>query len=466
MSIDWEKEVSHRSDELINDLSELVSIDSSRDIENKTSDFPLGPGPAKALQTFLHFAERDGFATKNVDNLAGRIEFGNTEDEPIAILGHVDVVPEGPGWNTNPFEPVIKDGNFYARGASDDKGPSLASYYAMKIIKELKLPTSKKVQLILGTDEESEWVGINHYMEKETMPETGFSPDAEFPAINGEKGIVSFRVNFPTPKINLVKKFTAGIRPNMVPQNAEAEIDLEKINLEELKTKLNDFLGEHSKIKGNVTNKETIATVQIIGKGAHAMEPFNGINAATYLAKFLMTLPLNDSEKLYFSFIADSLHLDFAGKNLGISNKDEVMGELTVSPNIYEYDQDQANILLNIRYPKGDTGDTLTDKINQNLPTGVSAIIEGHNQLPHFVSADDPLVKALVGAYRDHADDPTEPFTVGGGTYGRILKNGIAFGAMFPGDENVMHQPNEYINIDKLLKATAIYADAIYRLIK
>lgn len=465
MSIDWEKEVSHRSDELINDLSELVSIDSSRDIEHKTSDFPLGPGPAKALQTFLHFADRDGFETKNVDNLAGRIEFGDGEDA-IAILGHVDVVPEGPGWNTDPFDPVIKDGNFYARGASDDKGPSLASYYAMKIIKELKLPTSKKVQLILGTDEESEWVGINHYMEKETLPETGFSPDAEFPAINGEKGIVSFRVNFPTPKIGLVKSFNAGIRPNMVPQNAEAELDLNSIKAEELKDSLNNFLAENSEVKGSTTTEDDTIKVQIIGKGAHAMEPFNGINAATYLAKFLTTLNLNDSEKLYFSFIANDLHLDFAGEHLGIANKDDVMGELTLSPNIYEYDQDQANILLNIRYPKGDNGNTLTEKINQHLPENVTAVIEGHNQLPHFIDADDPLVQDLVGAYRDHTDDQTEPFTVGGGTYGRILKHGIAFGAMFPGDENVMHQPNEYINIDKLLKATAIYADAIYRLIK
>lgn len=465
MSIDWEKEVSHRSDELINDLSELVSIDSSRDIEHKTSDFPLGPGPAKALQTFLHFADRDGFETKNVDNLAGRIEFGDGEDA-IAILGHVDVVPEGPGWNTDPFDPVIKDGNFYARGASDDKGPSLASYYAMKIIKELKLPTSKKVQLILGTDEESEWVGINHYMEKETLPETGFSPDAEFPAINGEKGIVSFRVNFPTPKIGLVKSFNAGIRPNMVPQNAEAELDLNSIKAEELKDSLNNFLAENSEVKGSTTTEDDTIKVQIIGKGAHAMEPFNGINAATYLAKFLTTLNLNDSEKLYFSFIANDLHLDFAGEHLGIANKDDVMGELTLSPNIYEYDQDQANVLLNIRYPKGDNGDTLTEKINQHLPENVTAVIEGHNQLPHFIDADDPLVQDLVGAYRDHTDDQTEPFTVGGGTYGRILKHGIAFGAMFPGDENVMHQPNEYINIDKLLKATAIYADAIYRLIK
>lgn len=465
MSIDWEKEVSHRSDELINDLSELVSIDSSRDTEHKTSDFPLGPGPAKALQTFLHFADRDGFKTKNVDNLAGRIELGDSDDA-IAILSHVDVVPEGPGWKTNPFEPVIKDGNFYARGASDDKGPGLAAYYAMKIIKELNLPTKKSVQLILGTDEESEWVGINHYMEKEQLPETGFSPDAEFPAINGEKGIVSFKVNFPAPTIGLIKQFNAGIRPNMVPQNADVKIDLTKVEAEDLKAKLNDFLADNKEVQGSITINDDIADVQIIGKGAHAMEPFNGINAATYLAKFLINLNLNDSEALYFSFIANKLHLDFAGKNLSIANKDDVMGSLTVSPNMYEYDDAQANILLNIRYPKGDDGNSLTTKINQALPENVSAVIEGHNQLPHFVSVNDPLVQALVGAYRDHTGDDTEPFTVGGGTYGRILKHGIAYGAMFPGDENVMHQPNEYINIDKLLKSTAIYADAIYRLIK
>ncbi|WDT66055.1 dipeptidase PepV [Companilactobacillus crustorum] len=465
MSIDWEKEVSHRSDELINDLSELVSIDSSRDTEHKTSDFPLGPGPAKALQTFLHFADRDGFKTKNVDNLAGRIELGDSDDA-IAILSHVDVVPEGPGWKTNPFEPVIKDGNFYARGASDDKGPGLAAYYAMKIIKELNLPTKKSVQLILGTDEESEWVGINHYMEKEQLPETGFSPDAEFPAINGEKGIVSFKVNFPAPTIGLIKQFNAGIRPNMVPQNADVKIDLTKVEAEDLKAKLNDFLADNKEVQGSITINDDIADVQIIGKGAHAMEPFNGINAATYLAKFLINLNLNDSEALYFSFIADKLHLDFAGKNLSIANKDDVMGSLTVSPNMYEYDDAQANILLNIRYPKGDDGNSLTTKINQALPENVSAVIEGHNQLPHFVSVNNPLVQALVGAYRDHTGDDTEPFTVGGGTYGRILKHGIAYGAMFPGDGNVMHQPNEYINIDKLLKSTAIYADAIYRLIK
>lgn len=466
MSIDWEKEVSHRSDELLNDLSELLSIDSSRDIEHKTKDFPLGPGPAKALQTFLHFAERDDFSTKNVDNLAGRIELGQSDD-PIAILAHVDVVPEGPGWNTDAFEPTIKDGKLYARGTSDDKGPGLAAYYALKIIKELNLPISKSVHMILGTDEESEWVGMNHYMESEEMPETGFSPDAEFPVINGEKGIVSFNIQFPTSKDNHVKSFESGLRPNMVPQHAEATIADPDEKLNSITDNFQNFIKEKPDISGDITVNGSNYILKVVGKGSHAMEPYNGINAATYLATFIATLPLSDSEKTYFDFISDKLFLDHYGKLLTIDNHDEVMGDLTTSPDIFKFDEDHASILLNIRYPKGDTGETLTKKINSQLPAGVSATIDGHNQLPHFVDANDPLVQSLMAAYQAHTDDTSsEPFTVGGGTYGRILKNGVAFGAMFPGDENVMHQANEYINLDKLFKATAIYADAIYRLIK
>ncbi len=468
MSIDWEKEVAHRSDELLNDLSELLSIDSSRDVENKTKDFPLGPGPAKALQTFLHFADRDNFTTKNVDNLAGRIELGTVDaEDAIAILSHVDVVPEGPGWETNAFEPTVKDGKLYARGTSDDKGPGIAAYYAMKIIKELKLPISKPVHMILGTDEESEWVGMNHYMEKETMPKVGFSPDAEFPVINGEKGIVSFKVNFPHSSDGLVTDFNSGLRPNMVPQHAEATVtDVDGV-VPNLAADFQDFLDENPDISGEINTTANKFTLKIIGKGSHAMEPFHGINAATYLAKFLNTLPLKENEKVYFNFIDQYLFLDHYGKSLQIDRHDDVMGDLTVSPDIFNFDESQADLLLNIRYPKGDTGETLTKKINQQLPVSVSAEIEGHNQLPHFVDANDPLVQSLMAAYQAHTDDKTsEPFTVGGGTYGRILKNGVAFGAMFPGDANVMHQANEYIELKKLLKATAIYADAIYRLIK
>ena len=80
---------------------------------------------------------------KNVDNYAGHFEFGEGE-EVLGIFAHMDVVPAGSGWDTDPYTPTIKDGRLYARGASDDKGPTTACYYGLKIIKELGLPTSKK----------------------------------------------------------------------------------------------------------------------------------------------------------------------------------------------------------------------------------------------------------------------------------------------------------------------------------
>ncbi|MGO3732666.1 MAG: M20/M25/M40 family metallo-hydrolase, partial [Vagococcus sp.] len=131
------------------DLFELLKINSVRDLEHKTKELPVGPGPAKALETFLSFGARDGFKIKNIDNLAGHVEYGSG-NETLGVLGHVDVVPTGDGWKTNPFEPVIKEGKLYARGASDDKGPMLAAYYGLKIIKELDLPVSKKVRFIIG----------------------------------------------------------------------------------------------------------------------------------------------------------------------------------------------------------------------------------------------------------------------------------------------------------------------------
>ena len=194
MTINWQQEAEKLEPQLLSDLTTLLKINSERDTDHQTKAYPLGPGPAKALEAFLTIAERDGFKTLNVDNVAGRIELGSG-DEIFGLFGHVDVVPAGPGWQTDPFVPVIKDGKIYGRGTSDDKGPSIAAYYALKLIRDLGLPINKKIHFIIGTDEESEWVGIHRYLETQPAPDFGFSPDAEFPIINGEKGIASFKID-------------------------------------------------------------------------------------------------------------------------------------------------------------------------------------------------------------------------------------------------------------------------------
>ena len=156
MTIDWRKEVEARREDLMKDLFDLLRVPSVREDDKATEDAPVGPGPKAALLKFLEIGERDGFLTKNVDNYAGHIEYG-TGDETLGIFGHVDVVPVGSGWDSEPFSPEIRDNRIYARGASDDKGPTMAAYYALKIIKELELPVSKRTRVIIGTDEESEW---------------------------------------------------------------------------------------------------------------------------------------------------------------------------------------------------------------------------------------------------------------------------------------------------------------------
>ena len=180
MTIDFKAEVEKRREDLLADLFSLLEINSERDDSKADKEHPFGPGPVQALHKFLEIAERDGYETKNVDNYAGHFTFGEGEEE-LGIFAHMDVVPAGSGWNTDPYKPEIIDDKLYARGSSDDKGPTMACYYGLKIIKDLGLPVSKCVRFVVGTDEESGWQDMDYYFKHVGLPEPdfGFSPDAE-----------------------------------------------------------------------------------------------------------------------------------------------------------------------------------------------------------------------------------------------------------------------------------------------
>ncbi|MCH4056480.1 MAG: dipeptidase PepV [Lactobacillaceae bacterium] len=468
--IDWLAEAKKYQDDLFRDLEMLLTIPSVRDTEKATAEFPLGPGPAEALTTMLDLADRDGFSTKNVDNVAARIEYG-VGTETLGVFGHLDVVPAGDGWHTDPFKPVVKDGRLYARGSADDKGPAMAAYYALKIVKDLNLPLSKKIHYILGTDEESEWFGINRYLEVEPAPDFGFSPDAEFPIINGEKGIASFKVTFknalPITGSVQLRSFTSGIRENMVPQNAQAV--LAGHNLDNLSDQFTDFAAENELIADAQLEDQGLI-LSLTGKGAHALEPDAGVNAGTYLALFLSQLSLDLAGQQYVQAIAEVMHLDSRGRQLGVAYHDQLMGDLTASPDIFNYQAGENNsVIINIRYPQGTSATTINQQIQTTLAkfgNNIQSEIFGHAQQPHYVPASDPLVQTLLKVYEHQTGHQGQEQIIGGGTYGRILKRGVAFGAQFPGQPNVMHQANEYMPVADIIKATAIYAEALYELAK
>ena len=448
MTIDWTKEVEARKDDLLEDLQNLLRINSERDDAQATPEAPFGPGPVAGLKHMLAYGERDGFTVKNVDNYAGHIEYGEG-DETLGIFGHMDVVPAGDGWETDPYEPVIKDGKIYARGASDDKGPSMAAYYAMKIIKELGLPVSKKIRFVVGSDEESGWGDMDYYFQHEEAPDFGFSPDAEFPIINGEKGNVTIRLTFRggNGADYKLESFKSGLRENMVPGTADAVVTAASADeAASLAASFETFIKQEAKISGNAELSDKTVTFHVVGKGAHGASPQSGINAATFLATFLNDYSFAEGAYSFINTIAEFIHEDFYGEKLGVAFEDEKMGKLTMNAGIVNFDPENPENSL--------VGETVT------------ATQGDRNQEPHYVPVDDPLVATLLQVYEDHTGEKGQEQIIGGGTYGRLLKRGVAYGAMFPGYTDTMHQANEFMELDDLFRAAAIYADAIYRLAK
>ena len=468
MTINFKAEVEKRREAMMEDLFSLLRINSERDDSQVDDQHPFGPGPVKALEHFLAMAERDGYKARNIDNYAGDFEFG-VGDEVLGIFAHLDVVPAGSGWDTNPYEPVIKDGKLYARGSSDDKGPTMACYYALKIIKELGLPVSKKVRFIVGTDEESGWGDMDYYFAHNGLkdPDFGFSPDAEFPIINGEKGNITEYLHFAGENSGAftLHRFAGGLRENMVPESATAAFTAD-FALTDLQEKLNAFITEYP-VTAELKEEAGQFVLTVFGKSAHGSTPEAGINGATYLAKFLNQFAFDGSAKTYLDFIATVLHEDFSGENLGVAYTDDKMGALSMNAGVFNFDKTSADntIALNFRYPQGTDAQTIKAGLEKLEGIGKVTLSE-HEHTPHYVPADDPLVATLLSVYEKQTGLKGHEQIIGGGTFGRLLKRGVAFGAMFPDYVNTMHQANEFADVEDLYRAAAIYAEAIYELIK
>ncbi|MCC9872186.1 dipeptidase PepV [Streptococcus agalactiae] len=468
MTIDFRAEVDKRKDALMDDLINLLRINSERDDSQADAEHPFGPGPVKALEFFLEMAERDGYETKNVDNYAGHFTFGQGEEE-LGILGHLDVVPAGSGWDTDPYEPVIKDNRLYARGSSDDKGPTMACYYALKIIKELGLPTSKKVRFVVGTDEESGWGDMDYYFEHVGLPKPdfGFSPDAEFPIINGEKGNITEYLHLSGENKGAVRlhSFSGGLRENMVPESATARFT-SHLDQTTLGASLADFASKHNlKAELSVEDEQYIATVY--GKSAHGSTPQEGVNGATYLALYLSQFDFEGPARAFLDVTANIIHEDFSGEKLGVAYEDDCMGSLSMNAGVFQFDEtnDDNTIALNFRYPQGTDAKTIQTKLEKL--NGVEKVtLSDHEHTPHYVPMDDELVSTLLAVYEKQTGLKGHEQVIGGGTFGRLLERGVAYGAMFPGDENTMHQANEYMPLENIFRSAAIYAEAIYELIK
>ena len=408
-------------------ISQSIQFDSS--MQAPLPQMPFGKGAADCLQHFLQLAEDLGFETRNYDNYVGEVIFGNGAEE-FAVLAHLDVGPAGSGWDKPPFGGLIDNGRIWGRGAMDDKGPAIASLFALKKLKDEGFVPKKKIKLIVGLNEECGWKCIDHYNKVAHMPDTGFSPDANFPVIYAEKGIAHIRALFPVEQ-NLFSAFSGGERVNMVCDCCQAT------PLSPVDTKRAAALGLTSE------NGKLIAR----GKSAHGSTPEEGVNAI---------LPMLE----YFDLkrVKECLFDDIYGlKTL----KDET-GNLTLSPDVVSYENGILTVLVDIRYPSTLPLEAVTERLEK---FGVKYEIISH-QKPLFQDKNNFLVKTLQKVYDDYTGVRHEPIAIGGGTYARALKCGVAFGPEIDGEEVTIHQANEYITIERVKLMIEVYSEAVKQLTK
>lgn len=417
--------------EFFSDLKTLISFKS---VQGKAEEnAPFGIENKKALDFFLSVANRFGFTTINYDYYGGEVVYG--EGEEIGIVGHLDVVPVGFGWNTDPFTLTEVDGWLYGRGIEDDKAPNLMCLYALKELKDEGVKFNRKIRLLIGCNEETGWEDIKYMKTKTTFPKYGFSPDSNFPLSYAEKGIYHLKVTLPTFK--RFKNLKGGSAINAVCDYASVEVLDGAVN-RELLTKYG------LKLNGNL--------IESFGLSAHGSAPHKGKNALYPIFKYLEDM----GEDLYN--LADLLFKD----GIGLSKFENEQGLTTISPNIIENIDGKTLLSCDVRLPAPFEIKDIME--NFALIKQDYQVIERHE--PFMADKDGFLVNALLSAYNEVMQTNEKPKYQSGSTFARCFEVGCGFGFGDEKGSKGCHEANEGVSITHLKKSYEVYKKAIYNLVK
>ncbi len=450
-----------KKDEMIKDLETMIRIPSKLEGYNNP-DYPFGKNVDDALNTFLKIGERMGFRTKNINKHCGYIEFGEG-GEILGIVGHLDVVPEGEGWTYPPFELTNDDDVLYGRGTIDDKGPMIASLYAMKVVMD-NCKVNKRVRLIVGLNEESDWKCINYYKEHEELPTLGFSPDADFPCIYAEKALLTVYVSSDyckNEKIEIKEFDCKNNRVNVVPKYCACTISVSDTIVNQVKKIL------MNRLSGNLsfTQKENEFYIESRGIQAHAAHPELGKNAVSQMIMLLNEIfNYFDIEEKMINTLASKIQNETNGTSLGIKYEDKELGDLTLNLANIELSEGIIKAGMNLRIP----GSCDLEDVKKKIENGFNRLnVEYAGEMKAlYIPKDNELIKTLLKIYNDYTGENREPITIGGATFARAFNNCVSFGAMRPDEPDMCHQVDEYITVKNLIDACNIYAIAIYELAK
>ena len=443
--------------DLIRDLQGCIRIPSIYKADD--SGYPYGKPVQECLEYTLKLAESLGFTVHNMDNQLGWAEYGEGE-EMVAVLGHLDVVPEGDGWTTDPYGGEVRDGRIYGRGTMDDKGPTITALYALKAIKDSGVKLNRRIRVIFGLNEETGSADMKYYAAHGgEVPVMGFTPDGEYPVINGEKGLINetYTCEFTQSGPLFLKKIVGGTAHNIVPHQAVAEFACEAPLADEIAAKSAEGVTVKRTDDGFIVEAE--------GVSAHGGTPSEGINANGRLVLFLKDLPLEGKLAVAIRFLADKIGMEYDGKSLGIYLEDDLSGPLTNNFGVLNATESSMEVKLNYRYPVTKTYDDAGPIVLKAFEDAGFALTGAVRKNRLYMPADSELIQRLMKVYTDCTGDfESKPKSIGGGTYAKMLPNVVAFGPIFPGDEVREHKPDEFMELSRLLDNGNIIAEAMYAL--
>lgn len=439
-----------RQDEILDGIIKCMQIPSIMGPEKENA--PYGEGPKKALDYALQLGKDLGLRVKNVDNKAGWVEIGEGE-EMVGILGHLDVVPLGEGWDYPGFDGTVVDGRIYGRGIMDDKGPTIGAIYGLKAIQESGIHLDRRIRVIFGTNEENGSHCIRHYVKcGEEIPVLGFTPDGDYPLIFFEKGMTTLRVgkNNPTQGKIKVLAFGGGEAANIVTQKCMLEVE------GDLQVKDGEGI--------EVTRENGHTIVRAEGKSSHGSKPEKGINAAIRLFNAVKDNDFGGDFQNVMDFVLEQIGTETNGKKLGIHYFDEETGETTVNLGIFYFSEEKIEVSMDTRYPQNGVHLEVLEQIKEKLALYGLEVLSYTTDKMLYVPQDSELIQKLMKVYRRETKREEKPMAIGGGTYAKMFPNMVAFGPMFPEEPETIHQPNENVSIENLMLSIWLCAAAMAEL--
>ena len=455
--------------EVLADIEALVSVESVEDLDAAAPGAPYGLGPKAALDRALAIASRMGLDAHDCDGHIGYADLPGRGSAQVGIIGHVDVVPAGPGWSFEPYALTRRDGYLLGRGVIDDKGPLMCALHAVKFWADRAAAQGEvlphAVRVIFGANEETNMKDVAYYRGHFSDPAFLFTPDSQFPLGYGESGICSGILQSGVIENGQIIRIGGGQAVNAVPGHAWAELRVDK----PLPQPRNAAVTCRALSDGD----DRTVRVEAQGVSTHAIDHEHGVNAIGLLVDYLLEAGVGSADERAFLQLLQGVHAHADGSFVGIACADEHFGALSMVGGVISLEGGCLRQTLDFRYPTTVTAGDIEHRVNEvaRAASPGATFTMSHDKEPFLMNPDSPAVRALLDAYCSVTGEEARGMTSKGGTYARCFTTGVSFGAEKPWEPapdwvGGMHGPDEGVSEALLQQAFTIYARALGNLMR